>query len=142
MELGRSLPVYEIRSGRRLRPSSGWVTVLSGASGVAAVWLADHFGLWYAGVVAGAVLGLGLRGASRVAGAAVLAGFFGWLLPLGLRAVAGQPVGRLAERVAGILGMGGGAVSGAATLFFTGILGALLCLCGAWLGAAIRRIWG
>lgn len=145
MYTGQSFSVYEGRyEVRRVRKTSGIVTAVSAAAGVAVVWAADHWGLWYVGVAAGVVLGLVLRGTSRVMWAAGLAGFLGWLLPLGVRAINGQPVGRLAERVAGVLGIGTGAGASAAivALAVTGVLGALLCLCGAWLGAAVRRMRG
>ncbi|WP_029423233.1 hypothetical protein [Alicyclobacillus macrosporangiidus] len=143
MYTGQSLSVYEGRyEARRVRKTSGIVTAVSAAAGVAVVWAANHWGWWYVGVAVGVVLGLVLRGTSRVLWAAGLAGFLGWLLPLGVRALNGQPVGRLAERVAGVLGIGTGAGAAIAALAVTGVFGALLCLCGAWLGAALRRVRG
>lgn len=143
MYTGQSVSVYDGRyEVRRVRPTSAIVTAVSAAAGVAVVWLANHWGWWYVGVAAGVVLGVVLRGASRVVFAAGLAGFLGWLLPLGVRALDGQPVGRLAERIAGVLGIGTGAGAPLAALVVTGVFGTLLCLCGAWLGAALRRMRG
>jgi hypothetical protein len=143
VDTGQSFAVYQDRyEVRRVRKTSGGITVVSAAAGAAVVWTANHWGWWYVSVAAGVVLGLVLRGVSRVVWAAGLAGILGWLLPLGLRAVEGQPMGRLAERVAGVLGVGSGAGAATAALAVTGLLGALLCLCGAWLGAALRRMRG
>lgn len=118
-----------------------WRTaVLAGIVGALVTWLALHFGLWWGSFVVGVLLGLGVRGGLRIVLGAGLGGLLGWGLPLTLRGAEGQPVVPVAKTLAGILGMGTSTGAGLAILGVMGLIGLMLMLCGAWLGAAVRRL--
>ncbi len=104
--------------------------------GSAAVWAGNLFGLWWVALPVGVLLGLLVRGARRALVAAAVAGALGWALPLAW--LAGQePIGRAADVVAGIMGLG---TAGGAIIVLTVLLGALLCAASAWIVVALRGL--
>jgi hypothetical protein len=94
-------------------------------------------GAWWAALPVGGALGLVLRGwaVPALAGAA---GLVGWGIPLAVSALS-APVGPMAVVIGGVLGVRG-AAGGVAALAATLLLGTLLGLAGAWVGASIRRL--
>jgi hypothetical protein len=104
--------------------------------GVALVWLCNTFGLWWATLILGFLVGLLLRGMD-VFGAAVLIGGLGWGLPLLLQALH-APVGQVAATVAILVGLGRS--GGPLVILLTILLGVLLCVVGTWLGVALRSL--
>src|SRR5450755_408467 len=104
--------------------------------GVALVWLCNAFGLWWATLILGCLLGLLLHGKDAF-GAAVLIGGLGWGLPLLLQALHAA-VGQVAATVAILVGLG--SAGGPLILLLTILLGVLLCVVGTWLGVALRGL--
>ncbi len=123
-------------SGARSRGQrTGWVAAC--VIGIAVVWIGAAFGLWWITVLAGLAIGLIVPRGRGAFGASALAGLLGWALPLAVAAV-GLPIGRAASVVAGIMGFG--TANGALVIVLTLLLGLLLCLSGAWIGVALRRL--
>ncbi len=104
--------------------------------GVALVWLCNAFGLWWATLILGCLLGL-LPWRKDAFGAAALIGGLGWGLPLLLQ-ILHAPVGQVAATVAILVGLGSS--GGPLILLLTVLLGVLLCVVGTWLGAALRGL--
>jgi hypothetical protein len=106
--------------------------------GILVVWFGSELGLWFAPVVVGllAGIGTGLRHSRWPAayGLAALIAVLGWLLPLGLRAVAGQPVMGAANTTADLAGFAG---AGGIVLVATVIVALSQSLVGTWLGRAV-----
>ena len=104
--------------------------------GIAVIWAGNVHGSWWITPLVGFVMGLFLIGAWTIV-AAALAGLLGWGLELAWQAIT-LPIGRAASVTAGIMGFG--TRQGYVVIVVTLLLGLLLCLCGAWLGAALRRL--
>jgi hypothetical protein len=104
--------------------------------GVALVWLCNAFGLWWATLVLGCLVGLLVRGKDAF-GAAILIGGLGWGLPLLVQALHAA-VGQVAATVAILVGLGSS--GGPLILLLTILLGVLLCMVGTWLGVALRSL--
>lgn len=106
--------------------------------GILVVWFGSDLGLWFAPVVVGllAGIGTGLRRSRWPAayGLVVLAAVLGWLLPLGLRAVAGQPVMGAANTTADLAGFAG---AGGIVVVATVLVALLQAVVGTWLGRAV-----
>lgn len=113
------------------------LTLLLVLAGIVATWAGNLQGVWWITPLAGLVIGLALRGAWVIVGAAFLVGLLGWGLELAWLAIS-LPIGRAASVVAGIMGFGTG--QGGVVIAVTLLLGVLLCLGGAWIGAALRRL--
>ena len=105
--------------------------------GIVVVWGANHFGLWWITAVVGLGLGLMIRGALRLLALAALVAVAGWGLALAWQSF-GTDIGGAAAVVATIMGFGR---SGFLVVLLALIFAALLALAGAWLGAALRRVW-
>lgn len=110
---------------------------LATVGGLAVIWLANIFGLWWVTLLAGLGIGLMLRPMRSVFVAAGLAGALGWGAPLAWQALS-VPIGAAASTVAGIMGFG--ASNGALIVVATLLLGAIYCAAGAWVGVALRRL--
>jgi hypothetical protein len=97
--------------------------------------VAAALGAWWLTPAAGAVFGLLVRRSRTALPLALIAGAVAWLAPLPLLLPAALAA-RTAAVLAGILGVGALGASGA--LVLTALVGAILSLSGAWLGAALR----
>lgn len=105
--------------------------------GAVLIVLAHVSGLWWVAVAVGVVIGLVVRGAVGVVVTALAAGIVGWGAPLAWLA-ATQPVVSVASVMAGILGVG--TSNSGLVIILTIVLGGVLCLCGAWVGSALRQL--
>lgn len=126
----------ELDTTSRGRAAALWTATCLAA--IALVWLGSLLGAWYAPFVVGLVAGLGTRRLGRTArgalGTGCLAALAGWLLPIGLRAVEGQPVLGTGRTVAALAGL---PADGLLILAVTGVVAVLQALIGVWLGRAI-----
>ncbi|HEY4019859.1 MAG TPA: hypothetical protein VGM75_14295 [Pseudonocardiaceae bacterium] len=120
------------------RPANRFVWPAGAVLGILVVWFGSDLGLWFAPVVVGllAGIGTGLRRNRWPAayGLAALVAVVGWVLPLGLRAVAGQPVMGAANTTADLAGFAG---AGSVVLAATVIVALLQSVVGTWLGRAV-----
>lgn len=107
--------------------------------GVALIWITNAMGWWWATAVVGLFIGALLAPGARKPLAAWLAGALGWLLPLVWQAHS-APIGRAASTISGMMGFGTSA--GWIVWVLTGVFGALLCVCPAWFGSAVRSSFG
>ncbi len=117
--------------------SSPYITLALTVLGVAVVWIANLAGLWWVTSLAGLAIGLVVQRGRVAFGLAALAGLLGWAAPLAIASV-GLPIGQAASVVAGIMGFG--TANGYLVVAVTVLLGLLLCLSGAWVGVALRRL--
>jgi hypothetical protein len=93
-------------------------------------------GVWWAPFVVGVGTGIAARGARSAVPSGALIGLLAWLLPLAgaqVRYGLGPTAGALAE----IMGFGH---QGSLPLILTLVVGTLLGVTGAWLGAAVRSM--
>lgn len=112
-----------------------WLAIPITAAGIGAELAAGHFGAWWAAAAVGFLIGLLLRPGQAAASAAVI-GVLGWGLGLAwLQLTVG--IASTARILAGIMGLGHLA---AAAVGLTLLVGLLLTLTGAWVGAAIRGL--
>jgi len=94
--------------------------------------LANTYGAWYGTWILGLLGGIAVP--NRAAASAALAGVLGWGIPLMVTPL----LLRAANVVVDVMGIG---PSGTLLLALTIVWGGLLCACGAWAGAALRRLW-
>jgi hypothetical protein len=104
-------------------------------AGVAIIWGANHFGLWWVIALVGVVIGFALRGTLRIIAAATLAAIAGWGFALLYQSL-GADIGGAASTVALIMGFGR---TGIIVILLALIFAWLLALAGVWVGAALRR---
>lgn len=123
------------------RTALGWVAGV--VVGVLLGWAGTTFGLWFAPLVIGLLVGVGtcLRGTRWPAayGTGVAIAVVGWLLPLALRAADGQPVLDAADTTADLAGFAG---AGIVVLLATVLIAALQAIVGTWLGRAMVTVTG
>ena len=119
-------PAPRFRAGPLLVAGLSLVAVLAGSLA----------GAWWLALPMGVLLGASRRTqrAAILTGAGI--GLLGWLLPLAWLALS-YPIWRAASVLSGILGVG--VLGPAAAVLLTGLVGALLCGAGSWIGAALRR---
>lgn len=119
------------------RPAAGWVlgAVVLAAIVAAAAW----GGAWFVPFVAGAAAGIASLRWRRMVLLAVTGSVAGYVLPLWIMALRGQPVGATGRAIAGLAGLPPHA---AVTVVATLLLAALQALVGAWLARALLpRAW-
>lgn len=103
--------------------------------GTALIWITNHVGWWWATALVGLLLGAAFAPDARKPLAALLAGALGWLLPLVWQAQT-APVSQAASTISGMMGFG--TRLGFIVWVLTGVFGAALAVCTAWLGSALR----
>jgi hypothetical protein len=116
-------------------PLRAWVPWAAGAAAALGALVAVAAGRWWLTPAAGVVIGLAVSRHRPASLAALVVGAFAWAAPLAWLSLS-APVWRAAGVLAGILGV---AVLGPPlALLVTALLGAILCLAGSWVGAAVR----
>lgn len=100
------------------------ITVLAAVANTYGAW----YGTWIVALLSALVL------PKRAVAVAALAGAFGWGLPL----LVTPNLLRAASVVVDVMGIG---TSGTVLLALTIVWGAVLGVCGAWAGIALRRLW-
>ncbi|MCY0876417.1 MAG: hypothetical protein OWT28_09140 [Firmicutes bacterium] len=118
----------------RIRMLTGLLILVAS---VAAIWLTNNVGDWWATLIVGGVIGLLWTGAGVKTVIAVLAGGLGWILPL-LWQAQSLPMGRASSVLAGMMGFGVG--DGWIVWVLTAVFGILLSISATWLGSAIARL--
>ncbi len=108
-----------------------------GITGLALTWLGVQSGWWWLTPIAGLIIGLLLRPARLAILVALLAGGLGWGLPLAILAFS-APVGPIAAAVESVIGLT--ATGGVFIIVLTVALGCVLCVVGAWVGIAGRKL--
>lgn len=116
------------------RPAFGTGSVIFA---LALAYLGNQVGWWWATVLAGALIAVGVRRFAVLPAAA--AGAAAWGVDLAVQARHGG-VGRVAQVTASLAGFGNDAATTLVTA--TVIYGALLCLIGAWVASAVRSVAG
>ncbi len=126
------------RADRWTRPWPAHHVVLGLVGAVLVVWALTALGLWVAPLIIACLWALGVPGTLRQYLGALLAGVFGYLLPLALAAPT-APVGPASQTVASIMGFGTHG-TGLLVWLLTAITAALLAVAGAWVGHASRQL--
>lgn len=115
--------------------------VLLGVVGLALIWLSGLMGWWWVTPIVGLLIGFLIRPALLSLMTSLAAGGLGWGLPVAFLAFT-APVGRLAHAIDalfdGLIGLP--STGGALIILLTVVLGSLLCLVGAWVTIAARRV--
>lgn len=106
--------------------------------GILAVWIGTHLGWWWCLLPVGLIYGLAIRTTRRALLLAVLAACGAWALDLLWQSLGADILGA-AGVIAGIMGIGTG--GGIWVILLTLVVAALLAVCGAWLGSALRQVW-
>jgi hypothetical protein len=127
---GKGKPARNARRDRSVLLLS--VLVITALVSAGGAWL----GFWWVPFLLGAVVGAGSRSRRTRGGllSAVLGAIIGWLIPIWVLALRGQPVGATARAIAGLAGLPPYA---GVTLAVLALLAALQVWVGAWLAHAV-----
>lgn len=111
--------------------------ILISVTGLVLTWLGVQSGWWWLTPIAGLLIGLLLRPARLALLIALVVGALGWGLPLAILALT-APIGPIAAAVEAVVALppSGGAIIIALTVVFGGVL----CLVGAWVAIAGKRL--
>ncbi len=143
--LPRAAPAAASRPAEPEAAGRRWTEILEAAAPVvifvatlaAGAAVGVGLGYWWLAPLAGLALGAILPWSRLGLATGALVGLMAWGAPLWWLA-AHAPVGRTAEVVAAIIGLAGLGATG--PIAITLLLGVLLCLSGAWVGAAARKL--
>lgn len=115
-------------------------TALYIAGGAGLIGIANLYGFWQATFLVGILFALLFAGTGRAVWTSLVAGAFGWALPLAAFSLT-REVGAMAQLVGEILGLGG-TLALLAGWLLPPVIGMLLALCSAWVIGAIRQAVG
>ena len=135
-------PAAAAPAARRAPPGSPAVSLASRlivlAAAAAASAVGAYLGAWWVPFLAGVAVGTG-QAATRQRGSvlpAVVGAVIGWLLPVWVLALRGQPVGATARAIAGLAGLPPYA---GVTVAVLALLAALQVWVGGWLARAVSK---